>query len=88
MVACDLTSNLSAIEAIQYLCHELPVLEEDEESAVTESSHLLGRRTGTNFSDVESGSKKQYEGMTALEMAVLTDSKKVRCSDLEVSRSC
>ncbi|KAF8241804.1 hypothetical protein K440DRAFT_665146 [Wilcoxina mikolae CBS 423.85] len=77
MVACDLTSNLSAAEALQYLCHELPVLNENQDSsdAATETSHLLHGRSGTN-EDIENGRKKQYEGMNTLEIAVLADAKK------------
>jgi hypothetical protein len=63
LVACDLTSSLSAVEALQYLCHELPVNE--DESEPTETSLLLsGRSGGTAGSDPEAGRKKQYEGMS------------------------
>jgi hypothetical protein len=63
-VACDLTSSLSAIEALQYLCHELPVVEDETEA--TETTFLLGGRTGGTggSGDPESGrKKKQYEGI-------------------------
>lgn len=76
MVACELTSNLSAQEALQYLCHSLPVGEESETPA-TESTFLLsGTRHGTSGSDIESNRKKQYEGMNTLEIAILADAKK------------
>ncbi|KAI5809349.1 hypothetical protein BZA77DRAFT_328871 [Pyronema omphalodes] len=81
MVACDLTSNLSAQEALQYLCHPLPVLEDNSnsnETPITETTFLLsGTRHGTgSSSDIESNRKKQYEGMNTLEIAVLADAKK------------
>ncbi|KAA8899392.1 hypothetical protein FN846DRAFT_990157, partial [Sphaerosporella brunnea] len=87
LVACDLTSSLSAVEALQYLCHELPVAETEgaEPTESTESTFLLSGRTGgTGSSDPESGRKKQFEGtnngstsgMTTLEIAILADCKK------------
>jgi hypothetical protein len=82
MTACDLTSSLCAVAALQYLCHEVPVMDEDadgsddgEGNAAESSTLLLSSHSGTNSSDMEAGRKKQYEGMTALEIAVLANAK-------------
>ena len=89
MVACDLTSGLTASEALRHLCYELPVPDDDDDgdddydddtapllpgggdnaAPLPDSNRGSGR-------DVESGRKKQFEGLNTLEMAVLADAKK------------
>jgi len=64
VVACDLTSSLSASEALQYLCHELSVLDDGGVETTEETYLLSGRSTGVGSGgiDVENGRRKQYEG--------------------------
>lgn len=83
MVACDLASHLTAGEALRSLCYELPVLDGDDDDDT--APLLLGGDDDDAAPqplpagagrDVESGRKKQFEGLNTLEMAVLADAKK------------
>lgn len=79
-VALDLMSYLSANDALEYLCYELPRLEAQYESGDqnAESSGLLSganvRRTCTN--DIECVSTTSFAGLSTLEIAILADAKK------------
>lgn len=71
VVACDLTSSLSAAEALQYLCHELSVLDVSG-AEPTESSYLLSGQSnggGSGGADVENGRRKRYEGASEVKRA-------------------
>jgi hypothetical protein len=78
-VALDLMSYLSANDALEYLCYELPQVEtHDESEDQSESAGLLSgtniRRTCTN--DIECVSITSFAGLSTLEIAILADAKK------------
>lgn len=86
LVACELASNLSSQEALQYLCYEVP--NEPEEQPETEDTHTITENTPltygtsstsglTGTGDLENSySKPGYVGLNTLEIAVLADAKK------------
>lgn len=73
-------SYLSATDALEYLCYELPSLQAHDgpESHDEESSGLLSganiRRTCTN--ENECVSMASFAGLSTLEIAILADAKK------------
>lgn len=79
-VALDLMSYLSATDALEYLCYELPSLRTHDgpESHDEESSGLLTganiRRTCTN--ENECVSMASFAGLSTLEIAILAGAKK------------
>ncbi|KAH8154821.1 uncharacterized protein LAJ45_01352 [Morchella importuna] len=80
-VALDLMSYLSANDALEYLCYELPPLEPHDESEeeATESTGLLegGTQTRRNCSnEMECVSIGTFAGLNTLEIAILADAKK------------
>lgn len=82
-VASDLLTSLSANEALDYLCYELPLVgNEDHDGgnncAGDETAGLLGSRDGRNAPspDLEADSIASYAGLNTLEIAILADAKK------------
>ncbi|KAL7275305.1 hypothetical protein RUND412_001748 [Rhizina undulata] len=81
VVAMDLVSSLSARDALDYLCYELPLVKDDDGDVerVTETTELLtpGRGGRTNSGgDIEADSIASYAGLNTLEIAILADAKK------------
>ncbi|KAI5795609.1 hypothetical protein EDC01DRAFT_59034 [Geopyxis carbonaria] len=78
IVACDFVSNLSAVEALRYLCHEQSMETQDEQSGNEQSNYgAIPGTHGTSNTDVESGAgNPAYVGLNTLEIAVLADAKK------------
>ena len=78
LVACELASNLSAVEALQYLCYEVPTEDTTtpDDGTITESTPLrYGASSGTDLEE-SSNNTPQYVGLNTLEIAVLADAKK------------
>jgi hypothetical protein len=80
-VALDLMSYLSANDALEYLCYELPPLEPHDESEeeATESTGLLEGGTQTRRScsnEMVCVSIGTFAGLNTLEIAILADAKK------------
>ncbi|RPB05922.1 hypothetical protein L873DRAFT_1796778 [Choiromyces venosus 120613-1] len=81
-VASDLLTSLSANDALEYLCYELPLASKDDDdgnnSAGDETAGLLGGRGGRNVSspDLEADSIASFAGLNTLEIAILADAKK------------
>lgn len=74
-------SYLSANDALEYLCYELPLLQTHDESEGHDAGELTGLLSGTNIrrtctNDIECVSTASFAGLSTLEIAILADAKK------------